>query len=305
MPATTTRPSPAELAAMTPAEVDTLLAPKSDALATLQARHFFALDAARSYDHKAEQARSDRAAESYRRAAATKRAEADALAEPIDRAREACAPFWAEYERRGGWPRIFWCTSNGGHAHRSLTCRTLHPTTGMVWIPEMSGSDEPALVAAAGESACTVCYPSAPVDALARPSTLRPAVEEREARQARQRAKAEEKAARDAERERKGITAPDGSPLVVDRWQIKTETTARNGYVSAAADAADLAEGLGYCHPDRREELAAKYAGHAAAYLAALAHKHGRTIEEERADLAPKVAARRAKDARERARRAR
>lgn len=278
------------LQGMTPAEVDTELAPLEVKLGDLISRQWYHLSEGRKEERKTGRFAAERA-ERHARDAAD-------LVEPIDAATAAVLPYRDEFTRRGGWPRIFWCTANGGHAHSSTSCRTLHITTGMVWLPDLSGNDEAALVELAGESACTVCYPSAPVEVREKPSQLAPAKEAREAKEARAREAAERKAAKDA----KGITNPDGSPLVVNRWEVKTEHAARNEYVKAAAEAADLAEGLGYCHPSRREELAREYAGHAEQFLAALAHKHGRTVEEERVELAPKVAARRAKDARERAR---
>jgi hypothetical protein len=285
--------SPAEsiaqqLPGMTPAEVDTLAAPFETALGELVARMIDKRNQARDAERQPGRFAAERAARLQ--------AEAEQLDAKVPAALAACEPFRAEYDRRGGWSRIIWCTANGGHAHRGRQCPTLRPTTGVVWLPELSGTDEAALVELAGASACTVCYPSAPVDVLARPSRLRPAVEEREAREARQREQEAKRAAKAA----KGITAPDGSPLRVDGSVIASEVTARNEYVSKAAEAADHAEGLtGWGH---RPDLAERYAGHAAQLLAALAHKHGRTVEEEAAELAGKVTARRKRDARERAR---
>lgn len=76
----------------------------------------------------------------------------------------SCAPFQAEWDRRGGWSRAY--VVPGGHIHRSTSCSSLHPTTLIGWLPEQSGWDEDAIVDAAGIHACTICYPSAPVDAL-------------------------------------------------------------------------------------------------------------------------------------------
>lgn len=44
-----------------------------------------------------------------------------------------------------------------------MSCSTCFPTTQFGWVTEFSGKDEAEIVAAAGEGACTVCYPSAPV----------------------------------------------------------------------------------------------------------------------------------------------
>lgn len=85
----------------------------------------------------------------------------------------------------GNWAR--YVVVPGGHVHRP-ECSTLYPRTVRYWIPEYSGADEAELVEAAGDHACTVCFPSAPVN---RPTTIRLLVEEREAREAEARAKAE------------------------------------------------------------------------------------------------------------------
>lgn len=289
-----------DLTTKTPAEVDTLLAPLEGALFEARSKRWQYLTAARhaaaqartSWNRPAAQARYESNADEYNR-------KADEQQPAIEAAEAACEPYRAEYARRGGWTRIYWCNANGGHGHNSLSCRSLNFDTSMSWLPELSGKSEDELVELAGESACTWCFPSAPVDVLSRPSQLRPAVEAREAKAARDAEKATKAAAKAA----KGITAPDGSPLRVDGWVVASEVTARNGYVAAAAEAADHAEGItSWGH---RPDLAAKYAGEAAQYLAALAAKHGVSVEEEAVELAPKVAARRKKDARERAKYAR
>lgn len=229
---------------------------------------------------------------SYREALAKYTAEAEA-------ARAEQQPGEREYVRRGYWERSFLVIASNGHAHRSMHCSTCFPTTSFTWLPELSGLTEAEIVEEAGERACTVCYPSAPVDVLKRASRLRPDVEARAARAATNAARAAAKAAKAA----KAITAPDGSPLRVDGWVVASEVTARNGYVAAAAEAADHAEGVtSWGH---RPDLAAKYGAEADQLLAALAAKHGVSVEEEAVELAPKVAARRKKDARERAKYAR
>lgn len=76
----------------------------------------------------------------------------------------AAAPFLAEWDARGGWNRAY--IVPGGHIHKSTACHTLHPTTLISWLPELSGHSEDEIVEHAGVNACTVCYPSAPVEAL-------------------------------------------------------------------------------------------------------------------------------------------
>jgi hypothetical protein len=77
-----------------------------------------------------------------------------------------------EFIRRGGWTRAFIVRGNDGHIHKDMHCRTCRITTQYGWLPEYSGKDEAEIVADAGDRACTVCYPSAPVDVLKRPSKI-------------------------------------------------------------------------------------------------------------------------------------
>ena len=145
----------------------------------------------------------------------------------VDRVNLEIAVLDEEYRRRGGWTRAFIVTK--GHVHSSMSCSTCYPTTEFGWLPELSGDDEDEIVGKAGERACTICYPSAPVDVLKRASVLfseeeKQAQAEREAREA---AKAE-KAAKAA------ANAPtaSGEPLEVRigsvRESFKTERAALN-----------------------------------------------------------------------------
>ena len=103
------------------------------------------------------------------------------------------APYEAEFSRRGGWTRAFLVVTSGtGHVHSSQRCHTCYPTTQFHWVTKLSGHDEAEIVEAAGERACTVCYPSAPAYVLNRPTALftkdeeakQAAREEREAKKA-------------------------------------------------------------------------------------------------------------------------
>lgn len=101
-------------------------------------------------------------------------------------------PLDEEFDRRGGWTRAFLVNNSNGHVHRSQACSTTYPTTQWLWLPEFSDHAESEIVEAAGERACTVCYPSAPVEVLARPTQIftpdevekQRAREEREAKKA-------------------------------------------------------------------------------------------------------------------------
>lgn len=103
------------------------------------------------------------------------------------------APYEAEFNRRGGWTRAFLVVTSGtGHVHSSQRCHTCYPTTQFHWVTKLSGHDEAEIVEAAGERACTICYPSAPAEVLNRPTALftkdeeakKAAREEREAKRA-------------------------------------------------------------------------------------------------------------------------
>ena len=67
----------------------------------------------------------------------------------------------------GRWSRTF--VVPGGHVHSSMNCHTCFPTTSFHWYVEFSGADEAEIVENAGDRACTVCYPTAPVDS---PTTM-------------------------------------------------------------------------------------------------------------------------------------
>lgn len=192
--------------------------------------------------------------------------------------RKAQEPGEAEYRRRGGWTRSFLVTNAGGHAHRSTGCSTCRPTTQFAWLTELSGKDEAEIVELAGERACTVCYPSAPVASLSNPSMLRPDVEAREEKAKRDAEKAEKAAAKAA----KAITMPDGSPLRERYGVIKTEISARRNAMAARSDQLWYGE----THPSYREwqELLDNC-------VEAIAYKTGENPEELRAEIEKKAQA--------------
>jgi len=133
-----------------------------------------------------------------------KAAEFRAKAEPLER----------EYFEAGGWNR-FWLvvSSANGHVHNSRNCSSCYSKSVYSWLVEYSGMDEAEFVELAGEDACSVCFPNAPVSALARPSRLSiPEREEKEARRVEREAKAEAKRVKD---EANAICNPDGSLIVL------------------------------------------------------------------------------------------
>jgi hypothetical protein len=196
-----------------------------------------------------------------------------------DNEREA-NPFRAEFDRRGGWTRAFLVVSNGqGHVHRSMSCSTCYPTTVFHWVIEFSGKDEAEVVEAAGERACTVCYPSAPVDVLKRPSRIF-STDEIAAQKAREEREAA-KVARDAKKLAAAIT-PDGSELKITdahghREYFKTERAATTWLVQSIGHH----RAYGYTASPAAEQTV----------IEALAAKHGRTVEEVTDEIEAKVKA--------------
>jgi cytochrome c551/c552 len=148
--------------------------------------------------------------------------------------RAKMAPYNAEYIRRGAWTRYFLVDSDNGHVHSdasvtrcSRTENTLH-----YWLTSESGRSAEAVVADAGERACTLCFPWAP--AVGPSKYIPPTVAAKLARQA-------EKAAKAAKRAEKAITNPDGTPLRINLdgyWEtIETVATAQRRLVDIAFDA--------------------------------------------------------------------
>lgn len=78
------------------------------------------------------------------------------------RLQESIKPLEAEWTRRGGWQRWIICNSDGGHFHAGTGCHTLHVTSLVSWVADVSGLDERQLVEKVGHHACTVCFPWAP-----------------------------------------------------------------------------------------------------------------------------------------------
>jgi hypothetical protein len=169
------------------------------------------------------------------------------------------------------WARYYLVDNTGGHVHRSTGCSTCFPTTRFYWLTEHSGITAEELVELAGEEACTVCFPDAPVSALSRPSLL--TTPEREAK-ARER---EERATKSAQlaikREANAITNPDGSVIRFDKWhRIDTVNQAwmelTDAHVSIACYKRNGLEHY-------REGIVEEYEAKAEVLLTALTHKLG------------------------------
>jgi hypothetical protein len=128
----------------------------------------------------------------------------------LDAIRDEIRPL-AAIAKTGAWTRFVLVP--GGHLHRGFYCSTLRTTTTTGLMPEYSGADEAEVVDLAGEVACTVCFPSAPVD---RPTRIPSLVAEREAREAAAAEKAAQKAAAKA------------AQITVGRQVYKTQRAAEN-----------------------------------------------------------------------------
>jgi hypothetical protein len=158
-------------------------------------------------------------------------AEIDALQKRIWEILDAeVYPREAQYNDRR-WTRYYLVDNSNGHVHKDEHCDTCFPTTRYAWLVEQSGMSAEDLVVLAGEKACTVCFPWAPVDILKQKTKLE-APERKAARLEREAKKAE----REAKKAAKAIANPDGSPLEVFDWRVpERQRQTRNGLVTEPA----------------------------------------------------------------------
>lgn len=170
-----------------------------------------------------------------------------------------------------GWSRAFLVHNANGHVHASMNCSTCFPTTQYIWLPNLSGEDKMKIAELAGESACSVCYPDAPSEYFFRKSQLEDPkkVQAREEREAK-------KQKREAKALATGITNPDGTPLTIKEGKypetIKTERTAQIWAVDNLYWIGQYPEGESREQRKQNHEIV----------LAALAHKRGTSVEEQR-----------------------
>jgi hypothetical protein len=183
-------------------------------------------------------------------------------------------PYEAEYQRRGRWTRAFLVDNASGHVHKSMDCSTCYSSTEFTWLPEYSGQEESGIVQDAGEAACTVCYPSAPVEGLKRKSVIESPAR-KEARLERETAKAE----RDKKAADKGITNPDGSVLKLAGKYGDVIKAARTAEITAVSTRVDLI--VNEKNPDYwRSEVLEERQHNYATLITALAHKAGTSEDE-------------------------
>lgn len=192
-------------------------------------------------------------------------------------------PYETEYSRRP-WTRGFLVNNTNGHVHKNTRCSTCTPTTRYMWLTEYSGKTETELVNDAGSRACTVCYPSAPVDVLNREATLnhpvlRASREEKEQKRL-------EKERKLAEQQTKAIFKPDGKPLKDDFGSvIKTIMTAENRASELYAEKQAVENGImnfpNQVYFQQRQDSYKEI-------MEAIAYKKGVTVEEAEKELQPK-----------------
>lgn len=126
----------------------------------------------------------------------------------------------SEYNWNRAWIVV---TSGKGHVHKSQNCNTCFSTTRFQLLPQCSGLTEDEIVELAGERACTVCYPSAPVETRNRPTQLFSLEEEQAAA-----SRAEQLAKRDAKEAKKVIARVEG--------RNQTFGTVRSAMIEAAGE---------------------------------------------------------------------
>jgi hypothetical protein len=170
------------LAAQTPVEIDTEINRLNHEIASLHAQAVQQTKLSGAYAKRGED-----------HAAAVAAATASDLTTKAFVLEQQASTLEGEYWRRGRWTRYYLVTNSNGHVHWTQDCSTCFIDTQFAWLTQFSGTSHEDLVELAGEKACTVCFPDAPVETRNRPSKL--TTPEREAREAK---KAAAKAAKEA-----------------------------------------------------------------------------------------------------------
>lgn len=219
------------------------------------------------------------------------------------------ATIGSEFTRRGGWTRAYLVTNGNGHVHSSMTCSTCNrgeQATSFEWMVDYSDQPETVIVADAGWRACTRCFPTAPIgDAESLPTKMFSAEDKTKAQ-----AKTEregKKAAALARKIEKGLT-PDGSEFEVSyvehnapQWVRNPETGAqehvyrdREASERFKTEQAAIQWVVQYMtwatygdNPSRHDAKQPAFD----AIIAAVAAKHGKTVDQVKAEIDAKVAA--------------
>lgn len=231
---------------MTPAEIDNILvkamttAAESEAIIETRTKHVEIFEG-RIAQYSMDYLQKGENAKYFAKKKEEAQKNLDEVREMLAKAREnaaaskvVMADIADEFSRRGGWARYFIVTNVNGHIHNSMRCPTCFPTTVFAWLPDQAGMTAKELVKLAGEAACTVCFPDAPVDVLRQPSKL-DAPERKAAREKRE----QEKAERERIKAEKAITNADGSVVKLSgKWgeKVRTVATAERILVSNLTD---------------------------------------------------------------------
>jgi hypothetical protein len=273
-----------DLTTMTPVEIDTELAELYGKVADLNTKRHRAHQLLKlieetepgSYESKLPDRSPKRRAELH--------AEVVALQGEVDLLYyQEINPRELEWERRGRWTRYYLVDNTNGHVHKDQDCTTCFLDTRYAWLVEQSGMEAEELVKLAGEMACTVCFPWAPVDTLKQKSKLE-APERKAARLERERKKAE----REAKKAAKAIANPDGSPLKVFTHHYPERKVMRGDKVVKVHPAHDGYDTLNTLHAargwlaDRFEGWRGDNGAHRDTNKVAdaVAHKEGKTREQ-------------------------
>lgn len=207
----------------------------------------------------------------------------DAIEAKRTELRAALTPLYARYNAER-WTRVYLVTNSNGHVHSSTSCRNCYVSTTYYWVTELSAATDAEVVAQAGGNSCLTCYASVRelIDANRECRIEEPAKRKaREEREAAAKARAEKAAA-------KGITTPDGEPLVINKHGYnETIKTARAAQI-------ELVDLLWYAkHYGRTDDSAV-----IEILVTALAHKNGTTADVERAAAQKRLADREKREAR-------
>lgn len=291
--------------AATPAEIDAVLAQIDAAVWESRTREDYAYDSVermvrdhlglRRYEKPSREQVRDTVKESTEafeagdadyatRQIAQRWAEYCAHTERTNDLRMSAQPLDEEWERRGRWTRAFLVVNANGHVHRSQYCSTCFPTTRYHWVTEFSGKNETEIVEAAGERACTVCYPSAPAEVLNRPTRM--FTPDEVAKQQAREERAAKKAAADAlkvivEDFPTRLIRPDR--IEARRKEFKTVRAATQAAVDARYDAIWRGR-LPHLVDEAQQAVDV-----AEAIERALAEKTDRTVEDVRAEILAKA----------------
>jgi len=210
---------------------------------------------------------------------------------------------WAQH---GRWNR--YSVVPGGHIHTNWRdCHTLRDTTTVLWAYQASGDSVDEAIEVYGTVLCTHCYPDAPVEKTGG-KTLTDAdgnVLTKAEAQAIKDAKDAEKAAKLAAKNAKALFVPGTTDLVQspELEDLKTEIAVVRQLIEVLADRSPAKR----CYRGQKgswvngeyveviDERYPTYGEWTAYAIAAIAAKHGKTVEEVKAEMDKKVRARNAR----------